>query len=398
MKYSILLFTLLFGFVIESSGQSIRRAERALRSGELVEALTEANGVLEENEEDHRVHDILARIHEAMAAGTPPDEYVGHIAAMKSAYDRVIEIRPRDEQKINLLLISKWVNEFNAGIAEFNNARAAGEDSTEWFYRMSAAHFEASSIVQPDSADSYVNWAYALLGAGDELGAIGPLEKSLEYGGPDLDTYGILARSMLRNERAEDAVILLERALFEEDLEDSGLQDLLLNAYAQTGDSERALATYQQAVQEDPDNKLYRYNYGSLLLQEERYDESIEQLKVAAAIDNSYTDALYNLGAAHINKANEVQKEINEKDDWLRENRDDLSEEEQAARAEELDALIAERVALYEQSVAPLEQAKAAAETQEAETLEQICFALYQAYAQTNQMDKVEAVQACAGI
>ena len=398
MRHLLLVLTLLLGVAIEASAQNLRRAERALRSGELSEALAQASGVLESDPDDHRVHDVLARIHEAMAIGTPPAEYVVHIREMKSAYNRVIELRPREEQKIDVLMINKWVTEFNTGIADFNNARAAAADSAEWYYRMSAAHFEASSIAQPDSADSYVNWAYALLGAGDEVSAIEPLEKSLVYGGPDADTYSLLARILLTNERAEDAVPLLEQALFTDSLEEAGLQDLLLNGYAQTGDSERALVTYENAVMGSPDNQIYRYNYGSLLLQAERYDEAIEQLTIAADIDEGYTDALYNLGAAYINKANDLQQEINAEDDALREARDDLSDEELAARTEELDAMIAARVALYEQAQGPLEQAREAAQTDEATSLEQICFALYQVYAQTNQMDLVEEVQACAGL
>ncbi|MDE2732620.1 MAG: hypothetical protein OXI38_14635 [Bacteroidota bacterium] len=398
MRYLLLSLTLLLGVAIDTSAQNLRRAERALRSGELSEAMAQANGVLESDPDDHRVHDVLARIHEAMAAGTPPAEYVGHIREMKSAYDRVIELRPREEQKINLLMINKWVTEFNAGIAEFNSARAAAADSAEWYYLMSAAHFEASSIAQPDSADSYVNWAYALMGAGDDVGAVDPLTKSLVLGGPDADSYSLLARIMLTNDRAEEAVPLLERALFTDSLEAPDLQDFLLNAYAQTGNAERALATYENAVMGSPDNQIYRYNYGSLLLQAERYDEAIAQLIVAVGIDGGYTDALYNLGAAYINKANDLQQDINEKDDALRAARNDLTEEEVTTQTEELDGMIATRVALYEQAQEPLEQARQVAQNEEADNLEQICFALYQVYAQTNQMEKVEEIQACAGM
>ena len=383
---------------LESDAQSVRRAERALRSGDLAEAMTEAQGALEADPEDYRVHDVLARIHLAMAAGTPPDEYVAHIGEMLNSYDQVVALRPREEQKLSVQMINFWITEFNNGIAQFNNARGAPEDSSTWYYLMSAAHFEAASMAQSDSIDSQVNWAYALLGAGDEVAAIEPLQNALALGGPDIDSYSLLARIMLTNERAEEAVPLLEQALFEDGLVDTGLQDLLLNAYAQTQQTERALGTYEQAVLRDPGNKIYRYNFGSLLLENQQYAQAIEQLQAAVDLDSVYLDALYNLGAAHINLANDIQKQVNEKDDWLRENGDSISEEEQAQRAEEIDVLIQERVAMYEASVEPLEAARAVAELEGAESLEQVCFALYQAYAQTNQMDKVTEVQVCAGI
>ena len=403
MKRATLLFALvlgLVGYTIECSAQSVRRAQRALRSGDIEAAMEQVRGVLENDPDSYRAYEVLAQIHEAMAEVSPTEEYVSHISQMKSAYDSVIVHRPREENEIMLKMRQRWGEEFTMGIAEFNNAHAAAEDSAQIYYFKSAAHFEASAVVMPDSVGSYINWGYALLGAGENVKAIEPLQLALDYGGPDAEVFSRLARTMLTNERIDDAVTLLERAKrdlpdFPENVE---LQNLLLNAYAMAGKTDRALATYEQAVAEHPENKTYRYNYGSLLLQEEQFEGAVEHLEAAVRLDSNYVDALYNLGAAYINMANAIQARYRDIDDRLRAEKDSLSDEDQAAMEADMELLDKEKISLYDKALEPLEKAKRLAEEQASESVQQICSALYQAYAQLNQMDMIEAVSVCAGV
>ena len=171
-----------------------------------------------------------------------------------------------------------------------------------------------------------------------------------------------------------------------------------MNAYSETGQDDRALETYSNAVANNPENAIYRYNYGSLLLQSERFDEAIEELREATVLEEGYVDAHYNLGAAYINKANALQQQINAKDDDMRERREELSDEEEKSILAEIDVLAAERRGLYEESIIPLEAAKEYAEMEEGRSLVGICAALFQAYAQTGQEDKAELVSECAGM
>ncbi len=398
MKRYLFLFALLLSIstLAQSALAQIRRAERALRNQELEEAMAHINTALEEDAENDKAYEVRARIHQAQALAMGPEQYIGHVTAMTSDFLRAMELNPKTADAITNQLQIFWIGEFNKGIAEFNNAQGAdlAEEQLQAHYHLSALHFEASAVVFPDSADSYVNWAYALLRASDDVGAIRPLTLALEYGSPDLEIYSFLGRIYLTNERAEEAVPVLEEgvAAFPED---AALQDLLLNAYAVTGQIERALNAYQSAVQNAPNNKVYRYNYGSLLLQAERFDEAIAHLTEAITIDPDYVDAHYNLGAAFINKANSIQVQINAAGDSLRAHKDAMSAEEQAAETTKIDDLVAQRLALYEQSIPPLEAAKRLGEVTDRD-LQEICVALYQAYGQTNQLDKLESVSACA--
>ena len=178
--------------------------------------------------------------------------------------------------------------------------------------------------------------------------------------------------------------------------ENVDIQTELLNAYQLTGQVDKALENYSSAVERDPGNALFRYNYGSLLIQVARYDEAIAQLEAAVEIDPEYSSAFYNIGAAHINQAVDVNAAISDLDDALREGRDDMSNDEIEAAEAEIDAKVEERRMHFQAAVTPLEQAKALFEGA-GEDVGDVCRALYQSYAQTNQTDKAQSVAACAG-
>ncbi len=386
--------------IIPVANAQLRKANRALSNQNYEEAMRLAQELLDDNPDDHKTWDLLARIHDAQAnQSSLMGAYLDHVNGMVAAYTKVVELRPREAENVMNRLQIFYYQTFNSGIEEFGNAQAVSDDDTlqAEHFRKSAKYFQASSVAVPDSAGPYINWAYALLGAGESEEAVEPLTLALKYGGPDPEIYSYLARIYLTTQRAEQAVALLEEAATEYP-DDQELQNYLLNAYSETGQDQRAIQRYAEAVENNPDNKIYRYNYGSLLLQSDLFDEAIEQLEMATLIDPMYIDAYYNLGAAYINKANSVQDTITELDDDMRERRDEITDEIETNILAEIDVLSEERRGLYQLSIAPLEKAKMYAEMEEGRSVIEICTALFQAYAQTDQMDKVELVQACAEI
>ncbi len=385
--------------LVPVSHAQLRKANRALDRGELEEAMNLAQELLTEKPDDYKTWDLLARIYDTQAAQSTMEEYLAHVTEMVDSYGKVTDLRPKEKENVTNRLQIFYMQTFNQGIEEFNVAQSIVDDEALQadHFRHSARRFQASAIAFPDSAGSYVNWAYALLGAGDSEAAIEPLSLALKYGGPELELYNFLARIYLTTDRAQEAIPVLEEGSkhFPEDPE---IQNYLLNAYTETGQTERALERYADAVSTDPTNALYRYNYGSLLLQSERFDEAIDQLGEAVQLDPAYVDAYYNLGAAYINQANTVQGEISSMDDDMRERREEISDEEELAIMDQIDILADQRRALYQESILPLEEAKKLAELMEGRSVMEICAALFQAYAQTGQEDKAMSVNECAGM
>ena len=82
-------------------------------------------------------------------------------------------------------------------------------------------------------------------------------------------------------------------------------------------------------------------------------------------------------------------------DDEIREQ--GLTGDNRASKEAEIEALVETRRGLYEEAVLPLERARALLE-ESGEDASGVCTALFQAYVQTNQMEKGEEAQACAGM
>jgi len=185
------------------------------------------------------------------------------------------------------------------------------------------------------------------------------------------------------------------------------LEGRLLNAYNQAGQTEKAMAEYREQIKENPDNVTYRYNYGSMLLNANRFDEAIEQLKKAVELDPQNMKAQYNLGAAYTNMGKTMQDSLRSVEDSLSSIRDAALEENRAPTAEEKELvneldkkskmLEQRKRNIYKQAIPPLERARQLAESGDA-IQQDACRALITAYVQTEQMKKAQEYEQCAGM
>ena len=378
----------------------LRKAERALEAQNFEEAHSIVQARLEDKPNDHNAFDLLARIHEAEAMASEGEVFLAHWKEMVAAYRKLLEVRPRSEAEVTTKLLIAYQNAFSGGVESFNGAQdPANADAKAEFYMKASLQFRAASLVMPDSLYPYLNWAYAAMSGDADIEAIEPLKRALAIGPAEVEWYNYLGRIYLTNKRADDAVEPLEEGV-EMFPDDEELQGWLLNAYADTGQNDRAIERYQERVQDMPDDRISRYNLGSLLLQAERYDEAIEQLEAAIAIDDEHVDSHYNLGAAFINKATDIQRQVSALDDTLRAKRETLSKEEIEEEQAKVFALDDEKKRLMELAIPYLERAKMLSENLLSEGAEMdisgICRALFQAYGQTNAMEKLETVKACA--
>ncbi len=317
-------------------------------------------------------------------------EHTDIMNRMVEAFYKTLEVDPAHAEATQELR-KAYVNEFQLGIQAFNRGR---EDKSA--YSDAVQYFKNTSMVMPDSSGPYVNMGYAMINAGSQDEAIEPFEKAIELGEKEADTFMLLANIYQTGEREMDAVAMLEKARdMYPDRED--IRSQLLNAYIASGQMDRAKSDYAEAVASEPDNKLYRYNYGTLLLEAEEYDEAANQFQAAISLDPDYAVAYYNLGAAYVNKAVEVNDQITALDDDLRANRSSLSSSEVEAKEKELDALVEERKSFFSMAIEPLESARMKPEAA-GESAAGACQALFQAYAQTGEAEKAEDAASCAGI
>jgi len=374
-----------------SSDPNVEGAKLDLRNQDYDRALNNLETAIENNPQNAEAYELKGRVLSEKAFATQDqDVHIATINDMLVAFEKAVEYDPTYQESVTNALRFAFANEFQRGIQAFNRGR--NDDSQ---FLVAARYFNTAGVIQPDSSGAYVNEAYAYMNGGQPESAIEPFENALETGDTEPETYRFLAQLYQTNDRADEAVGLLETAaaMYPENVD---IQTELLNAYQITGQIDKALERYSSAVDRDPENALFRYNYGSLLIQVGRYDEAIAQLEQAVTIDPEYSSAYYNIGAAHINQAVDVNSEISDMDDNLRENRDSMSSADIEAAEAAIDAKVEERRMHFQAAVAPLEQAKTLFEAN-GEDVGDVCRALYQSYAQTNQTDKAQSVAACAG-
>lgn len=85
-----------------------------------------------------------------------------------------------------------------------------------------------------------------------------------------------------------------------------------LNVYLANGKDEEAKTMLKEGIRLDPGNKILHFSLGTIYDKLGEFDEAEKAYLDAIAIDASYVDALYNLGALHYNKGVEVVKTAND--------------------------------------------------------------------------------------
>ncbi len=374
-----------------SSDPNVEGAKLDLRNKDYGRAIENVNKALEKDPNNADALELKGRILMAQADEvTDPAQHSQLIRDMVDAFNRAAEADPAMAEQVSINLRNAYLQEFDRGVQAYNRGKT---NSAE--FGTSAEYFGNAALIQPDSSGAYVNRAFALVSASRAPEAMEALEMAVEKGDRQPDTYIYLASLYAENQRAADAVTVLERA---RDMmpDNPDVQTQLLSAYVAAGQTDRAMDYYREAVQREPGNAVYRYNYGSLLLQSERYEEAVEQLKRASELDAENPNVQYNLGAAYINQAVGVNEEIRVMDDKLREERRTLTNEQIQARENEIDQLVQQRTRLFEAAIPALERAREMAQVS-GESPESACRALFQAYTNTRQTEKAQAVSACAG-
>lgn len=346
-------------------------------------------------EERANIFLLQARVYRTQADSS--DDAQRHAELVQNAIasqDSAIALNPSLRSDVQNRRQLQYIQEMQSGAEQF---RTAQQSQDQQAYQNAAAYFQAARTIYPDSASAYLNEAYALINAGDQPAAIEPMEGFVQRSDSvGADQYTLLGQLYLTNNRAEDAIPVLEDGA-DEYPDNSDIQSLLLNAYNAAGQTDQAIAAYQDQVERNPNNALYLYNLGSLLLNENRYDEAMQYLGRAVEQDPSNANAQYNYGAAHVNKAVAVNDSIATLEDSLRMNEQEMSDAEAEQLNSEIESLAEERTQLFQDAIPPLERALELTDAN-SPNRQGICRALFSAYVQTEQQDEAEEIQECAGL
>ncbi len=388
-----------------ASDPNVEGAKLDLRNKDYDRALENITKALERNPDSAEALSLKGQILQDLAFElTDTQERSALISEMVDVYLRSAALDPATEHDIERRLGSAYRTEYNRGIELYNEAQNRDDEDKPEAFQRSAAHFRNASMIYPDSIDAYFNEASAFFSGGMAKQAISPFEMALEMGSTLRRIYVYLATIYSQMAEAETdftrkdeaykkLVRTLEPALVNHP-DDEEIRNMLLNGYALAGEQEKALDYYREEIKQGRATKVILYNYGTLLLGLEEYDEAITQLIKAVAIDSLYGNARYNLGAAFVNKAVGVSAQYKVLDDSLHANRADWTARKVAQAEEGLRALHEDRKSLFQQAIIHLEIARD--RSVDPDDAQGICRVLFQAYGHTDQRAKTEEVRPCA--
>ncbi|MCW8849308.1 MAG: tetratricopeptide repeat protein [Melioribacteraceae bacterium] len=251
----------------------------------------------------------------------------GDIKGMLDNFDKSTSISNKFAANIEESRKYHWADGFNKGVMTFNKAAKVGDtDSAAVIFNEAIDKFNNAILCQPDSSDTYLNLAYAYINMNNRDAAIEPLKKVLELTKSE-DSYVQLSDLYIQKAVAAKEAGKKEEgiALFNESVSvleearklypDNGdILLLLSNAYIGADKLDVAKEAFREGVEKEPENKFYRYNYGSLLLNANELEPASVQLKKALEIDPDYENAIYNLAVTYV-KWGAIMREEMEKNE-----------------------------------------------------------------------------------
>jgi Tfp pilus assembly protein PilF len=370
-----------------SSGPNVDRAKTALEQDDYSTALSNIEDALEQDSANTDAYLLKAKILRRIAdSNMAPDRYRELFGRAREAEEQALSFDAGLREDVRARRQRVYEQEVERGELAYNRAT---KNDREEDYRRAVAFFGAAGVTEPDSAGPVLNEAFARLRLGERGAAIPVMEKYVER----VDTasrkaYRILGRLYL-GDQTQKAVDLLDRAT-QLHPEDQELQALRLNAYNRAGIAEQALEAYRDQIQKNPNNATYRYNYGALLLEAERYTDAIAQLDSAIALRPGHVGSQYNLGAAYVNAALARDDSIAALEGGGASTADTVSTEDR------IDALVQKREGFFEKAIPPLERVRTMS-TAGSPLRQDACRALMVAYVQTNRPNRAAQVEACTG-
>jgi tetratricopeptide (TPR) repeat protein len=256
-----------------------------------------------------------------------------NVDKMVEAFNNSLAISKKYAEKIEEYRAFQWANNFNRGVNLFQRGnRAEDEDSIKMYYDMAIEAYSKAIMLEPDSGETYRNLAFTYLTAGKTEQSIDPLKKLVELEQAEEgyqylgEVYYALGANLMNDfkydKNVQDSIKAMDYfnkviKITEEGLKkfpgNSEMQVSRTSAYIGAGRIDEAIVSSELLVENEPDNKTYRYNYGVLLLNVENYAEAETQFLAALEIDPEYENAIYNLAVTYVRWGTAMNKEAEAK-------------------------------------------------------------------------------------
>lgn len=357
-----------------SSDPNVEGAKLNLRNQEYAEALRNVDTALETNPDNVEALTLKAEILARQMDQAPVAERAALVPDMIQSISRAMTLAPEDAD-VEQMRQFVWATVMTRGNQSLQNEATAASDAVPFF--------TGANEIAPDSSGGHFSLGLAYLLDAQNAEAASAFERAIEIDDMYTNAYIYLSKAYLEMDRGADAVDILATArglIPETDESRERLEQEYLNTLATSGQTERAVAEFEQQIDRNGNDPLIRYNYGTLLLGVERFEDAIEQFQVASDLEPDNEDAFYNLGVALLRYADQIGEAAGE-----------LTLDQQ----EQYDAMIADRNEQIEMAIEALTTARDLAPEAKKPA---VCNSLMTVYSSLGRADEAEEAAECAGI
>lgn len=302
LTFSVLLCMVAFSAF--SQKKVVRQANSAMKDGKYNEALQLINQALEnpETANDANTWYVKGKIFQSI--GESKDSTVNKLVEnpLEKAFDtykKAIEIDPKMQKDVNLMLMTLNNSLLNSAIESFNSKK----------YEKALLDFEYNLDVNAmpvfkGSIDTAVIYNAGLAASNSKQWdkAITYYTKAKEYGYAGSSPYILLKNAYLAKGDSAKAETILQEG-FTKYNKDINVIVELVNYYITANQAKKALDYLALAKQSDPNNVTFYFAEGTLYEKMGEFDKALESYKTSIEKDPKYFNGYYNIGVLYYNKA-----------------------------------------------------------------------------------------------
>ncbi len=229
-----------------------------------------------------------------------------------TAYEKAMELDPKGTTKkriiTNMIYNALALDLYSQGGTQFEAKDYAGALKS---FENQIAITESDKYVGVTDTGMYYNAGLAAMNSAKYPEAIKYFEKCAEMKYLGITPYFQISQSYLEEGDTLKAEALL-KSLPDKFPGDKNVTLQLIDLYIKAGKNEDALKNLEVAKAADPGNYSLYFAEGIIYLNENKFDQSIEDLTKSVELKSDLYDSQYGLGAAYINKASDMFVKAND--------------------------------------------------------------------------------------
>lgn len=217
----------------------------------------------------------------------------GMYREMNDAFNKCLEISKTHERDVQFYKEKFYADLFNSGV---DDIRRGNLDKA-------VEKFQLTIEILPQRIDGYKNLAYTYTQVQQDSLAIETYKKAIQIDPNDMELHTFLGILYYRNKMYEQSIAAFQPILTKGDPKSKAYSEALYYtaySYDLLGQSEKAIETYNSALQASPDDKDLIFNLGRLYYMQTNYEKAIEYFGKVLAADSTDFDANIHIGNSYI--------------------------------------------------------------------------------------------------